>query len=180
MSKQQWLQGLESELASHNYMTGVERAVDRIKATGEIFTPDSLVIEMVSYLDVNLFGPGKTVLDPACGDGQFLLAAKYIKMNAHGMSEAAALQDIYGVDIMRDNVDLCRRRLGGGTIIMGNTLDPSRALDGQTPEELDLMLQLFDQAGSTAITKKEAVKGRKPRSVNSRTAAKPEVEGTLF
>jgi type I restriction-modification system DNA methylase subunit len=96
-------------MAEHDYMADVERTVERVRATGEIFTPSALVLEMVQYLDLEIFAPGKTVLDPACGDGQFLAAAKWIKVLHHGLDEQAALRDLYGVDVMRDNVDLCRR-----------------------------------------------------------------------
>lgn len=151
-----------AKLSEHDYMTGVERTVDRVRATGEVFTPSALVVEMLQYADLGLFAAGKTVLDPACGDGQFLVAAKWIKIYRHGMSEADALGDLYGVDIMRDNVDLCRRRLGGGTIVMGDTLKPARELDGQTDEERVLMVSLFDEV-STKTRKKQRVAGTKPR-----------------
>ena len=59
------------------------------------------------------------------------------------MSEEEALKDIYGVDIMRDNVDLCKKRLGGGTIVMGNTLDPAKKLEGQSDIEHEIMKFLF-------------------------------------
>ena len=59
------------------------------------------------------------------------------------MSEEEALKDIYGVDIMRDNVDLCKKRLGGGTIVMGNTLDPAKKLEGQSDSEHEIMKFLF-------------------------------------
>lgn len=154
MSKPSWLRNVEVELRKHEYMTGTERTVERVKATGEIFTPTELVLEMCEYLDPALFSPGKTVLDPACGDGQFLVAAKAIKVFAHGMSEVSALGEIYGVDIMRDNVDLTRRRLGGGIIIMGNTLNPSQALDGQSEQELELMLVLFEKPGIKSSKKR--------------------------
>ena len=102
-----------------------------------------LVIEIVQQMDIELFAPTKTVIDPACGDGQFLIVALGIKMFHFGMSREDALKDIYGVDIMRDNVDLCKRRLGGGNIVMGNTLDPNTPLDGQTPDEARLMRDWF-------------------------------------
>lgn len=152
-----------ARLAEHDYMTGVERTVDRVRATGEVFTPSALVVEMLQYTDLDLFAPGKTVLDPACGDGQFLVAAKWIKVFHHGMSEAAALEDLYGVDIMRDNVDLCRRRLGGGTVVMGDALKPTRQLDGQTEEERVTMATLFDEP-ATKVRKKARVAGRKARA----------------
>jgi hypothetical protein len=127
----------------HDYMGGITREQHRVKATGEVFTPTELVIEIVQQLDIDQFAAGKTVIDPACGDGQFLIVALGVKMYHHGMSREDALNDIYGVDIMRDNVDLCKRRLGGGNIVMGNTLDPTTPLDGQTDVEARLMRDWF-------------------------------------
>ena len=127
-------------------MSGVDRQTERVKATGEVFTPTDLVIDMCQSLivtDPETFAPGKTVIDPACGDGQFLVVAKWIKILNHGMTEEDALNDIYGVDIMRDNVDLCRRRLGGGNIVMGDTLNPTKCFTEQTEEEHNLMREWF-------------------------------------
>lgn len=134
---------IRRRMDQHGYMEGVERTVSRVRATGEVFTPSDLVLEMVRQIPLERFGAGKSVLDPACGDGQFLVAAKWIKVLAHNMSEAEALDDIYGIDIMRDNVDLCIRRLGGGTIVMGDALNPERKLEGQTKKERETMWQLF-------------------------------------
>ena len=128
---------------SHSYMSEIERDKQRIQSTAEIFTPTDLVIEMLNEIDINRLGAGKTVLDPACGDGQFLTAIKWVKVYIHKMTESDALKDLYGVDIMRDNVDLCKKRLGGGTIIMGDTLNPSKKLDGQTNNEYILMEKIF-------------------------------------
>jgi|TARA_Y100000310_G_scaffold96621_2_gene94365 type I restriction-modification system DNA methylase subunit len=111
--------------------------------TNEVFTPTKLVNEILSRQPKSLFASGKTVLDPACGDGQFLIAVKQIKMEHFKMSETDALKDIYGVDIVRDYVDQCKKRLGGGNIIMGNTLKPNIKLDEQTEQEHRLMLKWF-------------------------------------
>lgn len=127
----------------HSYMKGIERTVERVNSTGEVFTPTELIIELISQKDLEGFAPEKTVLDPACGDGQFLVVALGIKIFHHGMSKEDALKDIYGVDIMRDNVDLAKARLGGGNIVMGNTLAPSVRLDTQTDEEFNLMKEWF-------------------------------------
>ena len=59
------------------------------------------------------------------------------------MREADALTDIYGIDIMRDNVELCRLRLGGGTFGVGDTLQPMRRLREQSEEDRRTMLALF-------------------------------------
>jgi hypothetical protein len=160
--------GLWAEVArrceEHGYMHGVERTVERVRATGEVFTPTPLVIEMLQGLPLDALAPGKTVLDPACGDGQFLVAAKWVKVLFHGMSESAALADLYGIDIMRDNVDLCLRRLGGGTIVMGNALDPFVRLEDQTDEEHALMLQHFSDGPFDKPVKKRPFHPRKPRT----------------
>lgn len=124
-------------------MGEIDRDEYRIKATAEVFTPTDLVIRLVKKCGINEFVPGKTVLDPACGDGQFLVAIKWIKVLFHGVTEEIALQDIYGVDLMRDNVDLCKKRLGGGTILMGDSLDPNKKIIGQTEEEYSMMKKIF-------------------------------------
>ena len=130
----------------HGYMSGVDRMSDRVQETGEVFTPTDLVIKMLSGLPTSMFAPGKTVIDPSCGDGQFLVAVKWLKVIEFNMSQDEALEDIYGVDIMRDNVDLCKKRLDGGNIIMGNTLEPNIRLDEQMDEEYALMRKWFGVA----------------------------------
>ena len=127
----------------HGYMSGVDRESDRVKATGEVYTPTDLVIEMLQTMNIEDFAPGKTTLDPACGDGQLLVPVKWLKVFHYNMSEEDAVKDLYGVDIMRDNVDLCKRRLGGGNIVMGNTLDPDIRLDGQSDDEYLNMRKWF-------------------------------------
>lgn len=145
MSRSLWTQVLE-KLNEHSYMGGVSRSDERVSASAEVFTPSELVIEIMQYLDLKLFAPGKTVLDPACGDGQFLVAAKWIKVYKFKMDEQAALLDLFGVDIMRDNVDVCQKRLGGGNIVMGNSLNPAEKLRGQTPSEYRTVNQWFASA----------------------------------
>ena len=130
----------------HGYMSGVDRMTERVKETGEVFTPTDLVIEILMGMPTSMFAPGKTVIDPACGDGQFLMAVKWLKVIEFNMSQDEALEDIYGVDIMRDNVDLCKKRLEGGNIVMGNTLEPNIRLDEQTDEEHRLMRKWFGDA----------------------------------
>ena len=125
-------------------MSRIDRDKQRVQSTAEIFTPTDLVIEMLSKINIDRLGAGKTVLDPACGDGQFLTAIKWVKVYIHQMTEEEALQDIYGVDIMRDNVDLCKKRLGGGTILMGDSLHPDKRLDGQTDDEYHRLNIILD------------------------------------
>ena len=87
------------------------RDQDRIKATGEVFTPTPLVQEVLDRMPQELFAnPTKTFLDPSCGDGQFLGEVLIRKME-NGIDFETALSTIYGVDLMEDNVELCRERL---------------------------------------------------------------------
>jgi len=134
---------IRDKINDHAYMSSIDRDKQRIQSTAEIFTPTDLVIEMLNNIDINRLGAGKTILDPACGDGQFLTAIKWVKVYVHQMTEEEALQDIYGVDIMRDNVDLCKKRLGGGTILMGDSLNPDNRLKDQTDDEHYQLKGLF-------------------------------------
>jgi len=104
-----------SEVIDHirnrTYMSGVERDRLRVKVTGEVFTPTPLVQEMLEKLPMEQFtDPAKTFLDPSCGDGQFLGEILIRKME-NGSTFEQALFTTYGVDLMQDNVDLCRERL---------------------------------------------------------------------
>lgn len=100
-----------SHVRDRQYMSGVERDRLRIKATGEVFTPTVLVQEVLDTLPQELFkDPTADFMDPACGDGQFLGEVLIRKME-NGSTLEQALSTVYGVDIMKDNVDLCRERL---------------------------------------------------------------------
>ena len=134
---------IRDKINDHAYMSSIDRDKQRIQSTAEIFTPTDLVIEMLNNIDINRLDAGKTILDPACGDGQFLTSIKWVKVYIHQMTEEEALQDIYGVDIMRDNVDLCKKRLGGGTILMGDSLNPDNRLKDQTDDEHYQLKGLF-------------------------------------
>ena len=134
---------IRDKINDHAYMSSIDRDKQRIQSTAEIFTPTDLVIEMLNNIEIDRLGAGKTILDPACGDGQFLTAIKWVKVYIHQMTESDALEDIYGVDIMRDNVDLCKKRLGGGTILMGDSLNPDNRLQDQTNDEYYQLRRLF-------------------------------------
>ena len=96
---------------NRDFMSGVDRDKNRVKQTGECFTPTPLVQEMLDQLPQELFtDPTKTFLDNSCGDGQFLSEVLIRKLE-HGVDFETALSTIYGVDLMPDNVQLCRDRL---------------------------------------------------------------------
>lgn len=92
---------------------------DRYKETAEVFTPLSRVQQMLDQLGVDWSNPpqDKKFLDPTCGSGNFLveLAKRGIPVNM-----------LYGVDLMQDNIDTCKRRLRE---IYGDTDDVNYHLD---------------------------------------------------
>ena len=97
---------------------------ERVRDLGEVFTPAATVKEMLDLLPAKMWAihPSSTFLEPACGDGNFLVAilnrklervAKAYsagKLPAGTEEEAAqfhaleALASIYGVDISKDNI----------------------------------------------------------------------------
>jgi len=100
-----------SHIRNYSFMEGVERNRKRVEQTGEIFTPTKNVQDMLERLEPIVFSdPSKTILEPSCGDGQFLGEALIRKME-NGATFEQALSTIYGVDLMPDNVELCRERL---------------------------------------------------------------------
>ena len=142
---------------NRDYMSGVERDYNRVKATGEVFTPTPLVQEMLEQIPVEQFtDPSKTFLDPSCGDGQFLGEVLIRKME-NGSTFEQALSTIYGVDLMQDNVDECRKRLLCGrtdlahiverNIVCHDALTYDYSFNGTNLNQQDLHLtQLFDFA----------------------------------
>ena len=105
------LDQIKAHIRDRAYMSGVERDALRVKATQEVFTPTPMVQEIIEKLDLNLFSdPDQEFIDPTCGDGQFL-GEVLIRKLENGISFEHAIQTIYGVDLMSDNVDLCRERL---------------------------------------------------------------------
>jgi hypothetical protein len=135
-------------------MSGVEREHVRVKATGEVFTPTPLVQEVLDKLPQEQFtDSNKTFLDPACGDGQFL-GEVLIRKIENGSTFEQALSTIYGVDLMQDNVELCRERLLCGhedlrhivekNIVCADGLRYHYRFDGSHPYDDEVKEQEFE------------------------------------
>jgi len=130
-----------------DYMSGVERDDLRVKETAEVFTPTSLVQEMLNKLpEFTFIDKTKTFLDPSCGDGQFLSEVVIRKMERSKCSLEQALSTTYGVELMEDNVKLCKERLQGPhptqeildildkNIVCADALTYHYRFDGSSPE----------------------------------------------
>jgi len=95
-------------------MSGIERDKLRVKFTSEIFTKTEDVqtcldeFEEDVWLDIN-----QKFIDASCGDGQFLSEVIIRKMEQSNCTLEQALSTTYGVELMEDNVELCKKRLAG-------------------------------------------------------------------
>ncbi len=111
------------------------KSKERVQQHGEVFTPDSIVNDMLDLVDKELYAEmdkeglseedkarkyiENTVLEPSCGDGQFLIRILYRKLEAvkklpveeRELAIVKAFCSIYGVDIQEDNVLESRDRM---------------------------------------------------------------------
>ena len=95
---------------------------DRVRERGEVFTADREVKAMCDLVKNETERIDSTFLEPACGDGNFLVEILRRKLetvrksysksaNDFAFYSIRALMSLYGVDIMADNVEACRERL---------------------------------------------------------------------
>lgn len=86
---------------------------ERIKQTGEVFTPRSLIREMLDALPNCIwFDPNKTWLEPAAGDGNFLVEIKARLLQA-GHDEKHILDHmLFSIELIDDNHWVLQHRLG--------------------------------------------------------------------
>jgi hypothetical protein len=102
----------------------IVKSTERVRDLGEVFTPAPMVEEMLDLLpsDIWATNPSPTFLEPACGDGNFLVGVLGRKLNrvkdefrfgllpAGTTKEAAqfhalqALSSIYAIDISIENI----------------------------------------------------------------------------
>lgn len=123
---------------------------ERVKKNGEVFTPIELVNEMLDKIPVEMWQAGKTVLEPAAGNGNFVVAVLERKIKA-GCTPTQAINDVYAIEYMLDNVEVMRARVSdliGDTekhrkivnehIAHANTLDPYDTSEGRKyPDWMD-------------------------------------------
>ena len=96
----------------------------RVADHGEVFTNEREVKAMCDLVDNETQRIDSRFLEPACGDGNFLAEILNRKLNIVNKkykkssydwerNSLLALGSMYGVDILKDNVVLCRKRLFG-------------------------------------------------------------------
>ena len=98
------------------------KSKQRVSEHGEVFTADREVNAMLYLVKDESERIDSTFLEPACGEGAFLIKilgrklavvkAKYGRSLADYEKYAiVALSSLYGIDIMEDNAQNCRERL---------------------------------------------------------------------
>lgn len=101
---------------------GLVKSKQRVADHGEVFTPSWLVEDMLDLVKSESERIDSRFLEPACGSGNFLksvLKRKLITVQArYGKSDFErrhhalfALMCIYGIELLRDNVEECRESL---------------------------------------------------------------------
>lgn len=99
---------------------------ERVAEHGEVFTSEREVNKMLDLVNNQVVRPEATFLEPACGDGNFLieiLNRKLEYINSYKKSQLEyekwcfiCASSLYGVDILLDNVIECRNRLSNRII----------------------------------------------------------------
>lgn len=93
-------------------MASLTRRYDRQKLLGQIYTPRPVVEKMIADIRTDTPIAGLQILDPACGDGQFLVAlAEKIIADSAPDQVATHLTGLHGWDVDPEAVTACIRRL---------------------------------------------------------------------
>ena len=98
------------------------KSKERVAEHGEVFTSEREVNAMLDLVKQETERIDSRFLEPACGDGNFLteilrrkleaVKSRYRKSAADYEKYAViAITSIYGIDILQDNVEECRKRL---------------------------------------------------------------------
>ncbi len=98
------------------------KSKERVAAHGEVFTAEREVKAMCDLVATQCDNVDATFLEPACGNGNFLseiLDRKLQRVKKDARSDhlawewlsVRAIASLYGVDIMQDNCEECRKRL---------------------------------------------------------------------
>lgn len=127
----------------------------KVKEFGEVFTPDSIVCDMLELVNNELKDKSydeyisTTYLEPSCGDGQFLiriLAQKMERIPKDATVEekklllVKALCSIYGVDIQEEHVYSARKRMLD--VALGKPVETFDLNDKDNVIQIDLGIEM--------------------------------------
>jgi len=114
MQDKEWADGQGRQIKSR----------ERVVAHGEVFTAPREVNAMLDLVKDETERIDSRFLEPACGDGNFLVKILQRKLDVvkrlygksvkdYQLNALTAVGSIYGIDILEDNVEACRKRLIG-------------------------------------------------------------------
>ncbi len=103
-------------------MTKQIKSKQRVADHGEVFTREQEVNAMLDLIEVRQLQDEATYLEPACGDGNFLITILKRKLDKvenlykkhqrkYEFYAIRALYCLYGIELLEDNVNACRMRL---------------------------------------------------------------------
>lgn len=98
------------------------KSKQRVADHGEVFTNEREVKAMCDLVGDEVKKIDSTVLEPACGEGNFLIEILSRKLETvrelyaetkakYDLNSVIAVSSLYGVDILGDNVVICRQNL---------------------------------------------------------------------
>jgi len=99
-----------------------ELRLERMKKTGEVFTPNFLITQMLKKLPEEVWEEGKTFCDPACGSGNMLVVVLLQKLLL-GHPSLDALKTVFGADIDQGNIREARLKLLKSVGLFGTITD---------------------------------------------------------
>lgn len=98
------------------------KSKQRVTDNGEVFTNEREVKAMCDLVNTEINNVESRFLEPTCGEGAFLTEILRRKLNTVNQKYGQVSQDcikysivaiasLYGVDILQDNVEICRQKL---------------------------------------------------------------------
>lgn len=135
------------------------KSKQRVRDIGEVFTRAEEVNAMLDLIGNDISNPKKRILEPAAGNGNFLVIIlkrrmkyisnqKYKNKFDYERNVLTALSNMYGIDIMDDNVEECKNRLLAEVrnyySLARNTENPSNFFEPAAKEILSTNIILGD------------------------------------
>jgi type I restriction-modification system DNA methylase subunit len=130
------------------------KSKDRVKKFAEVYTPERIVNEMLDMVE-----PMKlesTFLEPACGNGNFLvkILERKLKLCHNADDIISAIQSIYGIDLLADNVEESKKRMFEliCKMIMEENIQVGNFLKPETLEFVDWINKKIDKDERCELT----------------------------
>ena len=112
------------------------------KNNNDVPTPMPLVRALLGHIPRSAWGGIYSVLDPCCGQGNWLLGTREV-LRAHARGHAH--WELHGIELSKRHADVCRRMVPEATVERGDFLS---GVVGRTPDHFDLVVMNPPFAGT--------------------------------